>query len=114
MLDCFAKQHSELVMTAQSVCLSEGAYLHTYSLEGLWAIVHPFVEFSHGKLQEDFRFFCQLYALLSSLKKEGKKTADGKRRACVFLHWNTTATHNDYDPVVAVMCLQYVPLSQFI
>lgn len=41
---------------AQSVSLSKGAYLHPYSLEGLLANLHPYVEFSHGKLQEDFCF----------------------------------------------------------
>lgn len=44
--------------TAQSVSLSEGAYLRPYSSEGLWANAYPYVEFSHGKLQEDFS--CQL------------------------------------------------------
>lgn len=91
--------------------------MHPNSLEGLWANVHSYVEFSHGKLREDFRFLAnstRCYQVKKNKKKQ-PLTAKGELEiSCVFLHWNTTATHNDCDPVMAAMCLQYVPLSQFI
>lgn len=36
---------------AQNVSSSEGAYFCPYFLEGPWANVHPYVEFSHAKKQ---------------------------------------------------------------
>lgn len=62
--------------TAQIVCLSEGAYLRPSSLEGLWAIVHPYVEFSHGKQKEDLSFLAnsKLYQLKNTKRKKKKQS----------------------------------------